>query len=84
MLYNQVPGGACEGNRLYMVGHRRVSDIWSVMYIHKLVRLHHDFGLDNPLETEIFAFELKRIYCVIKYVLLFFSDKFHNDLFERF
>ena len=41
-----------------MVGHRKVSNTWSVMHIHELVRLHCD------LEIEIFAFELKRIYTV--------------------
>ena len=55
-----------------MVGHRRVSDAWSVMHIHELISLHCDLG--TPLEIEIFPFKLKRIYCVIKYVVLFVSD----------
>ena len=44
------------------------------MNIHELVRLHRD--LDIAIKIEIFAFELKQIYCIIKYVLLFVSDKF--------
>ena len=67
-----------------VVSHRRVSDICSVMHIHELVRLHRDLDKSTPLEIEIFAFELKRLYCVIKYVLLFVSDKFHNVLFDCF
>ena len=58
-----------------IVGHRRVSGAWSVIHIYELVSLHRD--LDTPLEIEIFPFKLKRIYCVIKYVLLFVSEKFH-------
>ena len=51
------------------------------MHIHELI-IHRD--LDTPLEIEIFAFESKRIYCVIKYVLLFVFDKFHENLFDCF
>ena len=47
-----------------MVGHRRLSDAWSVMHTHELVSLHR--ALDTPLEIEIFPFKLKRKYCVIK------------------
>ena len=51
------------------------------MHIHELI-IHRD--LDTPLEIEIFAFESKRIYCAIKYVLLFVFDKFHENLFDCF
>ena len=52
------------------------------MHIHELVRLHPD--LDTPLEIKIFPLTFKRIYCVIKYVLLFVFDKVHKDLFDCF
>ena len=51
------------------------------MHIHELI-IHRD--LDTSLEIEIFAFESKRIYCAIKYVLLFVFDKFHENLFDCF
>ena len=84
-----TPDVVCEGNNVTclcfdIVGHRRVSDVWSVMHIHELVSLLRD--LDAPLEIEIFPFKLKQIYCVIKYVLLFVSNKFiriYSSAFER-
>ena len=51
------------------------------MHIHELI-IHRE--LDTPLEIEIFAFELKRIYYMIKCVLLFVFDKFYKELFDCF
>ena len=62
-------------------GSYNVSNIWPVMHIHKPI-IHLD--LDTPPEIEIFTLELNRIYGVIKYVLLFVFDKFHQDLLDCF